>query len=76
MARLDPRRGSISALALYFAGGIVTVLSMTLLLAPTETSFGPGLVGTGLGIVVMGVGRVVGVLTEVLEELRDLRSSR
>lgn len=69
----DPRGGSISALALYLAGGIVTVMSMTLLLGPTEATFGPGLVGTGLGLVIVALGRVVAVLSEIRDALRARR---
>lgn len=72
-SRYDARRTSISATCLYIAGGFVTAGSLTLLLAPTEASFGPGLVGSGLGVAVMGIGRIVALLTAILHELRDAR---
>lgn len=72
-SRYDPRRTSISAMCLYMAGGFLTAGSLTLLLAPTEASFGPGLVGSGLGVAVIGIGRIVAMLNAILHELRDYR---
>lgn len=72
-SRHDARRTSISATCLYIAGGFVAAGSLTLLLEPTEASFGPGLVGSGLGVAVIGIGRVVALLNAILHEMRDRR---
>lgn len=61
-------RRSITAFAFYIAGGVTIFISLLLLNAPTEETFGPGLIGLLLGFIMLGVGRA----NAHLSRIRDL----
>ncbi|WP_114394237.1 hypothetical protein [Oleisolibacter albus] len=67
-----PRRGSVTALVLYMVGGLAILISLYLLTAPAEATFGPGLVSLLLGTMLIGLGRVCAHVARI----RDLLEKR
>lgn len=65
-------RRSITALVLYIIGGIAVLVSMLMLTSPTVESFGPGLIGVLLGVILIGLGRICAHLSRI----RDIMEGR
>lgn len=65
-------RRSITALVLYIVGGITVLISLCVLTAPTALSYGPGLIGLLLGVVILALGRICAHLSR----MRDIMEGR
>lgn len=65
-------RRSITALVLYIVGGAALGISMLMVMAPTAESYGPGLIGMLLGVIILALGRICAHLSRI----RDLMEGR